>query len=354
MGWFGGWFSSSNKKDDSLANLDADLLEFLIKESPVKYDDIKAQPTPRPKPIEEPREETKAREPCPAEEEPKVPAPSLFPDGRYAHLWKTYQRQHDVEAAVKSEQEKVDDIIQGYKQRKARIGRAALENCAMEQWALSDCYANGKVKDAITLCKTQNKALNRCYDMQSKFLKALGYFSTYDDSERDEKLQMHADLLYQQMLEQENAVEAAKVAGLPTPKYPSVLGPATTPVGTTTSTNEVKTEVDKASVQESPQATKSGLQTLEQFERAVAEKALLEEFRAVHGVKEGLEEVRGKKEEERLKRQAEGKPTVPDRITGFLGGWIRRIEASPNQTPPPQDSPNPPSPPGASDDSPPK
>lgn len=173
MGWFGN--SSSNDKakaisEDPLKDLDPELREFLKKESPVKYDTSNppADPIPRPEPKVE---KASAAAPTEAAEkestEPKLPPQSLFPDGRYAHIWKTYQPQAEIEAAGKSDQEKIDDIVQGYKYRKGQIGRAALENCAMEQWEVNNCFRNGNLKDTMTMCKRQNRDLSQCYTMQS-------------------------------------------------------------------------------------------------------------------------------------------------------------------------------------------
>ena len=96
-----------------------------------------------------------------------VPAESLFPDGRYAHLWKTYQSKSEIENANKSDQEKISDVLEGFKYRKAEIGRAALENCALEQWDVNDCFKNGGWGSRLTMCRDENRKLERCYMMQA-------------------------------------------------------------------------------------------------------------------------------------------------------------------------------------------
>lgn len=183
MGWFSGWFSDNNSpqnanNNDPLRNLDPSLREFLDKESPAKYE---ASPPPPPPPQPQHRPSTQAK-PTPqqpssttAEEErldtstprPSVPPESLFPDGRYAHLWKTYKPRAEVENALKSDQEKLMDLLEGYQSRKARIGKAAMENCALEQEAMSDCYRHGGWKQTMTMCRKENKAFERCYTMQA-------------------------------------------------------------------------------------------------------------------------------------------------------------------------------------------
>lgn len=181
MGWF--WGSSSpsgddDKAKDPLRNLDPSLREFLKKESPVKYDSSNPPATSQPqRPVAstpQPSERLPSKTPAASlnpsspetQSEPKIPAQSLYQDGRYAHLWKTYQSQHDIEAANKSDQEKIDDVLEGYKYRKAEIGRAALENCALEQWEVNDCFRNGGWASRLTMCKDENRELQRCYNMQ--------------------------------------------------------------------------------------------------------------------------------------------------------------------------------------------
>lgn len=184
MGWF--WGSSSNgnsngisSTDDPLRNLDPSLREFLEKESPVKYTTTDS-PTPHTPAPTRPKPQTYTEQILPPSETaqstassspdastPKVPAESLFPDGRYAHLWKSYKPQYEVENANKSDQEKLLDVLEGYKFRKGEIGRAALENCANEQWAVNDCFQNGGWKSRMTMCRAENKGLERCYIMQA-------------------------------------------------------------------------------------------------------------------------------------------------------------------------------------------
>lgn len=59
---------------------------------------------------------------------------------------------------------------------------------------------------------------------KQRFLKALGYLSTYDrPASVDEDIQMHADTLYHRMLDQEKAIEAAKAAGEPVPTFAPLI-----------------------------------------------------------------------------------------------------------------------------------
>ena len=66
-----------------------------------------------------------------------------------------------------TDQDKLHDIVEGYKERKAQIGRAALENCSMEQTAVSDCFRHGGWKSRMQMCRTENKTFERCYVTQA-------------------------------------------------------------------------------------------------------------------------------------------------------------------------------------------
>ena len=177
MGWF--WGSSdgrdSNKSQDPLRDLDPSLREFLTKESPVKYSSSKtpsiSPPPAAPKPIQSAQasehRNSNFQSASDTTKDKKVPAESLYQDGRYSDLWKTYQSQSETEAAGKSDQEKINDVLEGYKYRKAEIGRAALENCALEQWDVNECFRNVSWSRTLNMCRTENKKLERCYLMQS-------------------------------------------------------------------------------------------------------------------------------------------------------------------------------------------
>lgn len=58
-------------------------------------------------------------------------------------------------------------MLEGYKQRKKEISRAALENCAFEQGDINECYKSGSWMKRMMLCREENRAFERCYLMQS-------------------------------------------------------------------------------------------------------------------------------------------------------------------------------------------
>ncbi len=167
MGWF--WGKSSTPKDsstDPLRDLDPSLRDFLSKESPVKYQPTPAPSPPPPSALDQLTSTQQAQSQT-SSSEPKTPAESLYPDGRFANLWATYKPLSQIEDETKSDQERLADVLDAYKDRRAQIGRAAVENCVEEQIAYNDCLENGGWGDTMTLCRSKNRAFERCYIMQS-------------------------------------------------------------------------------------------------------------------------------------------------------------------------------------------
>lgn len=156
MGWLWGSNNpptppSTSTDADPLRDLDPDLRDFLDSETPP------AAPAPPPPPPPPPTISDPA---------PKVPAESLYPDGRYAHLWSTYKSLQEVKDATQSDQEKLLEVFQGFKERKSEIQRTALENCAMEQIAVDECFRSGGWMSRMTMCRAEHKAVERCYVTQ--------------------------------------------------------------------------------------------------------------------------------------------------------------------------------------------
>jgi len=339
MGWLWGSAKDENLASsgtDPLKDLDPSLREFLQKESPVKYKPSEA-PLPAPS-------TTTLQPPSPAYSEastqtsqtpitdPAIPAitsKSAYPDGRYAHLWPTYTPLSDIEDATKTDQEKLLDVLNGYKERKAQIGRAAIENCAEEQWAVSECYRSGRITDRLRLCHAENRSFERCYNMQARFLKALGYLSAYDrPPEVDEQIQMHADTLYHRMLDQERLVKEAKDAGLPIPTFPSLIS-------STNSTGDAalaKTLPAKGPASEIPLPQeledlrpqvkaefRQRLKGLSPEEREIEEKAMIMEVAAGETVGKQIGQIYEETGKAKQLRKAQGKETVGDKISSLFG-----------------------------------
>lgn len=176
-----GWWSSlwGGQESDPLGKLDPGIKAYLERESPVKYHDLEpksaSSSSTRPKnPINSSQKshsqfqfQFEAAQDEKGEEKPLVPPESLFQDGRYAHLWKTYVPLHDIEATNKSDNEKLSDILDGYKERKRRIASAAIENCSEEQLDWRHCMTDGSWGDRSIMCRNQVKKFERCYNVNS-------------------------------------------------------------------------------------------------------------------------------------------------------------------------------------------
>ncbi|KAJ9151919.1 Autophagy-related protein 6 [Pleurostoma richardsiae] len=328
MGWLDGLFGSSSEQDP-LRKLDPKLREFLEKESPVKF-----RPSSDEQQVAEPRAQARPQQPGttgpPAaaaadgkstEGPAPLPSESLYQDGRYAHLWKSYRPLAAVEAETKTDHERLMDVLEGYKERKASIGRAALENCALEQVDWSNCMRSGDMVARMTMCRAEVKKFERCYMVQSRLLKALGYLSTHDRPPQvDEDIQMHADTLYQKMMEQEAAIEAAKAEGKPIPKFEPLFRRQNQQQQL--AQGVVATEADDELAVLNPEAQKQWRQRLEKLpeaDRETEEEAMRGELRAKVEVASKIEEFRQGKEEERKARKTQGSETITDKISSFFG-----------------------------------
>ena len=316
-------FGSSQKgasEKDPYGELDPTLREFLDKESPLKYHT--ANPPSKPPKV--------ATSPEPKSPNPPSPAPtsgpshnqSLYADGRYDHLWRTYRPKAVVDAEGRSDQEKLNDVLAAYKQRRQSISGAAMENCADVRWKQQECIIGGTWKQRVEMCRHETRALDRCFRMNARFLKALGYLSTWDrPPEEEERIQMHADKLFQRWQAQERLVAEAKKEGKPPPVFEPLLTPevsvnsaegakapaTTTPLEMAQLREDQKEKLEKKLKGQSPEERyyeerayaaeiRAGLQTAEQWDKATQE------------VKQGKQE-----------RRARGDATLGDRISGWFG-----------------------------------
>ncbi|KAI9376721.1 hypothetical protein BJX61DRAFT_488993 [Aspergillus egyptiacus] len=221
MGWF--WGSSDN--EDPVKKIDPGLRQYLENETPKEY-------VPGSQSI---AEQVKAAQSghhvqndsaAPSESsQPPVPSASLYPDGRYAHLWKTYKP--SVEKEVTPAQMVADNKV-----RRNTVRNAALENCALENEAMfrgvlsDDASASEKLYSKMTMSSDVRRQFSRCYETQYKFLQALGYASSVEwNEQREERIQMHADKLYHDMLDYEKRVEEARAVGQEPPPLKSLFNP---------------------------------------------------------------------------------------------------------------------------------
>ena len=224
MGWFWG-ASKNNNNNDPTQSLSADLKDFLKDQQPRPY--VPAD-VPPPKPTATPEKPPKRLPDTNQKFEGRpLPRESLFQDGRYKDVWKTYTPQDDITATTISP---IERIIAARKDRRELIHRAALENCAFEQELQQNCFVNGDLKNRararMTMCRQETKAFNRCYQLQAKFLQALGYLTSSTSGDEDEeRIQMHADKLYHRMMDYEASVAEAKLNNDPIPPLSSIFNP---------------------------------------------------------------------------------------------------------------------------------
>lgn len=151
------------KSDNPVDRLDPQLREFLDRESPVKNPE--AQTHQRPGPVKP--STGNIQQQGIAATENTVPAASLYQDGRYAHLWKTYQPLAQIESENATEHDKLLGVLEGFKERKEAIASAAMENCAFHQEEWVNCMKNGLWSDQMQMCRHQVRRFEKCYDMQS-------------------------------------------------------------------------------------------------------------------------------------------------------------------------------------------
>jgi len=216
-----------NTTDDPLSKLDPELRKFLEQEAPKPSppQHFTSAPSTNSTPAFvdqlQKSQQSKQSQSIP-HDAPKVPPQSQFQDGRYAHIWKTYQPTSDT--ASMSDGEVLQNLTKSFQWRKQEISKVALENCAFEAIAEQDCWKSGSLGQKLRLCGDETKALNRCTTLQAKFLQALGYMSVDDrPPEVEDRIQMHADRLYQQMLEHEKAIKIAKEQGVPAPDFKPIM-----------------------------------------------------------------------------------------------------------------------------------
>ena len=317
-----GWLWSSGGSSTANEKLDPSLREFLEREAPTgPKPSLPAKPAPDP--------QTPTQKPASKAAIPVVPPESQFQDGRYAHLWKNYTPQHILDERGKTEQDKLRDIVESFNDRKAAIKEAALENCALEYLRQYECFQKPNLKSTMTLCRAESREFNRCYDMQAKFLKALGFLTMDTRSpEQTEIMQMHADKLYQQLKEQEALIKKAEEEGQPIPQFESVLSRQNVARAVAGKRLSIQPSIYPDDEEEIWSQIKTS--SREEYERKLTElptrdqeierKALLGELRAQAGISKQVEEAFIQERISRMKRKEAGEATIGDTIKR-LWGW---------------------------------
>lgn len=291
MPWY--WWGGKSEESDPAAALNPELKQFLKEQQPRPYIPADSHTSP---PQSQPKPQPESKEPIPpTQEDQTVPPQSLYQDGRYAHLWKTYVPSSTIEAATTTP---IDRIQAAKKERKQGIHRAALENCAFEEEIRQQCLSGqnmaSRFKGTLTMCNDETKQYNRCYQLQAKFLQALGYMSTYDSTDDfEERIQMHADKLYHRMMDYEAAVDEAKRNHTPIPPLTSVFHP-----------NRPAPTLEEMDMPQPMQARmKTPLSDLPPHERELAARAALQEAKIATSNMDEFHEYATTKNDERQRRQ---------------------------------------------------
>ncbi|KAF2089131.1 hypothetical protein K490DRAFT_38853 [Saccharata proteae CBS 121410] len=318
-----GWFSRST---DPTKKLDPQLQEFLQTEAPPEHKPP-APPAPEPEPTTQPEPE-----------KPLVPPQSQFPDGRYAHIWKTYRPLEEVEARTKTDNEKLADVVEHYNDRRSTITLVAKENCIFQRIELKNCMEKPKTwSQSMSMCRKENREFDRCIEMQGKFLRALGYLQVYGvDPEAQERIQMHSDELYNRMLKQEEAIEQARAKGEPIPQFDHILSKeniaaamtgkplqAQVPGTAETAENPMPTTFDECAKLGMSDVMRDRFEKellkVHGVERDIERQALIGEFMLQRKVAERYGEAMKTEKEKRDRRIELGKGTMGDKIKQAWG-----------------------------------
>lgn len=155
-----------------------------------------------------------------------------------------------------------------------------------------------------------------------KFLQALGYAANFEwDSEREERIQMHADKLYHQMLDYEKTVEEAKEAGLEPPPITSLFNPQAKPTPHSSAATDKVTipgGIEEFLAQVKDPKLKASLKDMTPHEREVEIRALKAKFDNKHMYEEEVSGLLSVEDAARAKRR--------EKMVGWfgetLGSWL--------------------------------
>lgn len=329
MSWL--WGGGSKKVTDGL---DGELKDFLKQETRKQQQEQQTKKDEQKRRDEADAQQTQliARQAEEAESRPKplVPPESQFQDGRYAHLWKTYKPMSSIEAETMTSQDHLKNVLDNFKDRQAAISRAATENCVLEQMAQHDCFLHGSWAQLATMCRAEGKAFGRCFEMQSRFLKALGYLSQPRSHEEEERIQMHADKLYHEMLDQEKMSNAG---GTVTQKPIIPADEVVQTLGHDSAFAQIRqnAEVTSRQVQLSDLTRAQRKEIMKRLENMTEEEKAVElqlaaaEHRADLSFASEVKGAYAMEAKERAERKAAGKPSIGDRMK-VAWGWDDRAE----------------------------
>lgn len=151
---------------------------------------------------------------------------------------------------------------------------------------------------------------NWTFKTKQRLLKALGYLNAIDRSpETDERIQLHADKLYHQMMEQEKAIAEAQKEGKPAPKFEPVIPKQVTDTATEAA---LMSESAKKRVAEK-------LEGMSEQERAAEQAAVDAEMKAKAEMVGKIQGLWKEQEAERKARIEKGEASMWDRMASAFG-----------------------------------
>lgn len=137
-------------------------------------------------------------------------------------------------------------------------------------------------------------------------LKILGYLDDFDKSpEEDERIQLHADKLYHQWLEQDRAITEARKEGKPVPTFKSVWPQAA--AGNRSDMNE-----------SAKQKMQDRLDKMDEREREAEKAATAAEIQAKKAVADVAQSMYKNNEAQRQQRRQKGEETLWDRAVAVF------------------------------------
>jgi hypothetical protein len=141
----------------------------------------------------------------------------------------------------------------------------------------------------------------------------LGYLAAYDRPDVEEQIQMQADTLYHQMLDQEKAIETAKKEGKPIPAFPALLKAQMAKANVAQDLEKPEFDISHLAPR-SQNPLKKRLEKFEGVEREIEELAIKAEVAAATEMSGKIDDVGRQQMAERELRKAQGRETIADKM----------------------------------------
>ncbi|KAG8625100.1 hypothetical protein KVT40_006851 [Elsinoe batatas] len=330
-----GWLWNSKPSDDGYDILDAKTKALLDKEAPKPQSSPPpaiasqtAQPPPKSyservgltNPLDKPTSPSSSE----SDTSLTVPPQSLYQDGRYSHLWKTYTPSTSAPSPTAS-QDQLTNLLSSYSSRRAAVSRAALENCVEEHIAENECFSSGNLAQKMRGCRDESKTFSKCYTLQARFLKAMGYMDLRLDEdgrgdERREAMQARADGIWQEVRRREELEKMAKKEGREMPVFGELEVPWRGEVGSGKSSEERQEEMLAWFKEERRELVREELKKVPEGERELELRLRIAETKADVGYGEAVGRFFEQEKEDRRARKEKGNTTLGDWLK-WMGGW---------------------------------